>query len=867
MIGARTRISARTKALTQVALSRWKEQPGRLVLSFFAVALGVALGLSIHLVNRSALAEFSDAIALVNGQAQRQVIASGGFFDDRVFDEVATLPGISLSSPVIETNAELTTNEGKKVKLTMLGIDLFRAAAITPELVIIADALRENDNLGGFSSDQIFLSTAALDLTKSAVGQEIFVTISAIKHRFIVAGRLSQVPAGQAVATMDIANLQWRFSSDTVPGWRNRLSRIDIKLDDLADKDATEKRLEAALPKTLMLVSPNANTQRMSNVSRAYRVNLAVLGMVALVVGGFLVFSTMTLLAQRQIGDAAILSLLGLEPLDIRRFILSQGLAIGVVGSLIGLAAGVGLAQAFLSLLGGDLGGGYFNGSTPRLRYAVLDLAGFALLGIGTSVAAAWPCATQLMNNTVNPTAVLSGGSLALTSDEPAPSITKTAVITFALSLAAFGLLQLPAILNLPIGGFAAMAVVLLAGISLVPFLTQRAAIAIGKLHGRLNLWRYPSIWLASQRLSRYPKTISAALSGIVASVALASAMAIMVHSFRESVNAWLFSILPADVYVRSSANLNPSDQAAIREIPGIARADFLKATEVLMRNDLPKVAIIGRSFQGKPIQEMLPLIDTAKSPPYFANPTESPLIVYGSEAMADLYGWQAGTIVRSPMGGKDWFIGGIWRDYGRQHGSVVMDLSSLANLTGNANASDIALWLETPDSSEKVIASVKTYPGLADAEARSSEAIRAVSLKIFDRSFALTYVIEAIAILVALFGVASTFAGESLSRLKEFATLTHLGAPSSTASKQLVAEATLAISLAVAWGALIGLVLAWILVRRINPHSFHWSMDFAWPWELLSISAISLVVLGVASALLAYRSSLNLSPVVAIKG
>jgi putative ABC transport system permease protein len=857
----------RAKALLQVALSRWKEQPGRLVLSFFAVALGVALGLSIHLVNRSALAEFSDAIALVNGQAQRQIVSSTGSFDDQLFDEIATLPGIVFSSPVIETNAELTADAGKKTKLTLLGIDLFRAAAITPELVIVTDLLKENDNLGGFSSDQIFLSSAALDLTKSAVGQEILVTINAIKHRFIVAGRLSQVPAGQAIATMDIANLQWRFSNETAPGWRNQLSRIDLKLDELADKDATEKRLEALLPKKLLLISPNASTQRMSNVSRAYRVNLAVLGMVALVVGGFLVFSTMTLLAQRQIGDAAILSLLGLEPLDIRRFILSQGLAIGVIGSLIGLLAGVGLAQTFLSLLGGDLGGGYFNGSTPRLRYGFLDLAGFALLGIATSVAAAWPCANQLMNNTVNPTTVLSGGSLALTSDEPTYSIAKAIVMTIVFMLVALGLLQLPAILNLPIGGFAAMAVVLLAGISLVPVLTQHTAIAIGKLHGYMNLWRYPSIWLASQRLSRYPKTISAALSGIVASVALASAMAIMVHSFRESVNTWLFSILPADIYVRSNANLSPSDQAAIRLMPGVARADFLKSTEVLMRNDLPKVAIVGRSFQGKPIEEMLPLIETVKLPPKVTNQVESPLVVYGSEAMADLYGWQSGTIVRSPMGGKDWFIGGIWRDYGRQHGSVVMDLSSLASLTGNPNASDIALWLETPGNSEKVIASVKSYSGLADAEARSSEAIRAVSLKIFDRSFALTYVIEAIAILVALFGVASTFAGESLSRLKEFATLTHLGAPTSTASKQLVAEATIAISLAVAWGAMIGLVLAWILVRRINPHSFHWSMDFAWPWELLSLSAVSLLLLGVASALLAYRSSFKLSPVVAIKG
>jgi putative ABC transport system permease protein len=854
------------KALLWLIWGRWREQPGRLILSLFAVALGVALGLAIHLVNRSALSEFSDAIALVNGQAQRQVTAATGAFDDRVFDNVVQLPGIAAASPIIETTVDIRS---KKVKL--IGFDVFRAAAITPELVFIADALpsQNADNLSGFSGDQIYLSAAALSVIQRKIGDVITVAMGNVKHDFIVAGRLSQVPSGQIIATTDIANLQWRFAKAGVE-WLGKISRIDLKIDEAIDKHKTDEALAKLLAAEskiynaqLRIDTPQAATQRMSNVSRAYRVNLAVLGTVALVVGGFLVFSTMALMAHRQIADAAVLSLLGLSALKIKRFMLAQGLAIGLVGSVLGIAMGLGLAHAFLKLLGGDLGGGYFNGSTPQLYFSALDLALFGALGVSVSVAAAWPAANQLVRSTQNPTTVLSGMYLINQSGQMKSSskTEKLLMICICLGLALIAL-KLPAIYDLPLGGFAAMGLLLFVGIAVVPWLTQASANVLLS-HLSTKLWKSPALWLGVHRLGRYPHTVSTALAGIVASVALASAMAIMVHSFRDSVNTWLGNILPADLYIRSSAKLLTADQDRIRATPGIERADFLRAQEISMRDDLPKVALIGRSFQSKNINEMLPLVGTTSQP---SDDAKNAIQVFGSEAMVDLYGWKQGTTVPSPLGGESWFIAGIWRDYGRQHGAVVVSLQDLSKITGQMSASDIAIWLTPGVASDDVVKSIKAFPELAQAEARSSEAIRAISLKIFDRSFALTYVIEAIAILVAIFGVASTYAGEALSRKKEFGTLAHLGVQSSTVSLQIIFEAFLAITLAVIWGAILGVALAWVLVRRINPQSFHWSMDFAWPISLLLFSAVTLVALGMGSALLAYRSSLKISPVLAIK-
>jgi putative ABC transport system permease protein len=859
------------KALSWILIGRWREQPSRLALSVFAVALGVALGLAIHLVNRSALAEFADAIALVNGQAQRQVTAASGPVDEAVFEALAVLKGIAISSPVIELQAEYTPDAGanapaadstgRKPKLKLLGLDLFRAAAITPELVIIADPIKTDDTLATFNSDQVFLSNAALKQVQRKVGDSLTLKIGESQHTFLIAGRLSQVPSGQALAAMDIATLQWR-----APVWLGKLSRIDIKLDESVDKAQTDAGIQKTILANsglLRVETPQAATQRISNVSRAYRVNLAVLGMVALVVGGFLVFSTMSLLAQRQMADAAILSLMGLRPTHIRSFVLLQGLLIGALGSALGVAIGVGLSQAFLSILGGDLGGGYFNGSTPQLRFSLWDISGFALMGIAMSIIAAWPAANQLMNNTANPMSVLLGNTQANSAPEQTISKRVLLATTCCLALAA-GALFLPPIADLPLGGFAAMGLVLIAGIAVVPWLTKHLAQSL--LSPRLKLWKHPALWLAAHRLGAYPKAVSVALAGIVASVALASAMAIMVHSFRDSVNNWLSNILPADLYVRSASRLNSNDQKDIRALPGVARAEFLRAVDVSMRMDLPAVAVIGRSADSKPLSDSLPLVGTAVVSISAPTSKDGIISVFGSEAMVDLYGWKNGDIVPSPMGGVDWRVAGIWRDYGRQHGAIAMDIKDLERITGNGSASDIAVWLSPGSNMEAIMMGVKKFPGLANAEARSSEAIRSLSLKIFDRSFALTYVIEAIAILVALFGVASTYAGEALSRMREFGTLQHLGAKVNLISKQLIFEALIAIFLAVMWGATIGLSLAWILVRRINPQSFHWSMDFSWPSGLLVVSGLSLLALGVASALLAYRSTLKINPVQAIK-
>jgi putative ABC transport system permease protein len=212
-------------------------------------------------------------------------------------------------------------------------------------------------------------------------------------------------------------------------------------------------------------------------------------------------------------------------------------------------------------------------------------------------------------------------------------------------------------------------------------------------------------------------------------------------------------------------------------------------------------------------------------------------------------------------------FVAGVWRDYARQHGAVVIASADWRRLGADPGASDIALWLAPGARADEAIAAIAAaVPGLDALEWRSAESIRALSLRIFDRSFAVTYALEAIAILVGLFGVAAACAGEALARAREFGMLRHVGARRAQLLAQLAVESAIAVSVAVLWGALVGAAIGLVLIERVNPQSFHWTMQVHWPFGLLVGSAAALVAAAVAAALIASRGATGAGPLAAVR-
>jgi putative ABC transport system permease protein len=215
----------------------------------------------------------------------------------------------------------------------------------------------------------------------------------------------------------------------------------------------------------------------------------------------------------------------------------------------------------------------------------------------------------------------------------------------------------------------------------------------------------------------------------------------------------------------------------------------------------------------------------------------------------------------------KQVFVAGVWRDYARQTGAITMRLADYRRLSGDVTVSDAGIWLAPDAAAAAVVERIReAAPALADATFRSAGQIRQLSLEIFDRSFAVTYVLEAIAIVVGLFGVASTYAAEALNRSREFGMMRHLGVSRRMVMGQLAVEASIGTLIALVWGGLIGLLIGVILIKRVNPQSFHWTMDVALPWSILLPSALALLLTAVVTAMLAARSASAGGPLLAVR-
>ena len=825
--------------------SAFKAQPGRWFIAGLAVALGIALAVAIHTVNRSALNEFSRALDLVNGQASAQIVMPSGEFSDQLYDQIVTLQtklGIRAVSPVLERNT---------VQIRVLGIDIFQAGRVSSSLIPFVS---EDQRQELFSDNAIFLSAAALQKLQLSVGDSFVLDYEGKTVPVKIAGTVPGA-IGQVIAVMDLGTLQWRL------GGLGRISRMDILL---LDGKGIEEVANAVqnLNLGVRLISSQERDRRVSNLSRAYRVNLNVLALVALFTGAFLVFTTISFSVLRQQSQLALLSILGASSHWIFSLVLAQAGGIAALGGLLGIGLGLTLAFVLLHVLGGDLGGGYFSVAAPPLEIDPIALFGFWILAIIVGLLAAYFPAKAA-------TAGRPTDQLRANSSERVLRPVMNHRIALIFSLASLVLAFMPAVNDLPLAAYASIACLLFAGLALIPWLVQYyfSRLAIGLSHWQMQP---SSLTLAVWRLAQAPASAAGLIAGVVAAMALTVAMVIMVASFRDSMIQWLDQVLPADLYANfkqlnfDDAFLkNPNLLASLERVPGIERFELSVQRKILFQSDRPEVTLIAKPIQQGRAAQTLPLIGSVY--PESSLPSQSALpVVYVSEAMVDLYDWRPGRIQTLPalneqQGSQKVWVAGIFRDYGRQHGALVIDLASYQKMSGNQQYSGIALWLVNQANPTAVLNALRTaIPQFQDQEFINRSDLRALSIKIFDRSFALTYALEIAALLVAIFATATGFAGQALLRQKEYALVYYLGQSTAQRTAWITTESGLLLGLAVIWGTLLGLLISQILIHRVNPQSFHWTMDTSVPYFALITLMLALVGSGITAALWASKRNLN---------
>ncbi|WP_341891848.1 FtsX-like permease family protein [Variovorax sp. YR752] len=849
----------------------WQElrhHPWRNAAAVLAVMLGVALAFSVQLINASALDEFSSAVRSVNGQPDLEVRAAQGSFGEAVFGRLARRPEVALASPVLEFQGLALGGDGRQVPLRVIGVDALALPTIAPALMPQSAAGAERFAL--FAPGHVFLNAAARQALQlplqPASDESLQLRSGATWQRLAVSGHVTA--GGAALAVMDIAAAQELF------GQLGQLSRIDLRLAPGTDRAAFVAALEksSGWPAGLKFAEPGDAAERVSNLSRAYRVNLTVLALVALFTGAFLVFSVLALSVAKRAQQFALLGVLGLTPRERLRLVLAESLVLGLIGSAAGLALGTALAAFALRVLGGDLGGGYFEGVAPRLHWS----GAAALLYGGLGVVAAlvggwWPArAAQAL-----PEAQTLKGLGA------APTQGRHHWLALGLIGAGAALANLPAIGGIPVAAYLSVACLLVGGITALPWLIALLYDRVAPAFARRVL-----PMLAVERARRMRGTAAVAVSGVVASLSLAVALTVMVASFRESVTHWLDVVLPADLYVRATsggrgsgnsggtsstdtATFAPAFVQALAQLPGVARTGTLRTQSLQLDPAQPAVTLIARSLEGG-VARGLPLVGEALPVP----PGQTG--IYVSEPMVELYGAKPGTAF-APLADamrastpQVFFVAGVWRDYARQFGAIAMDARDFERITGEHDVSDVALWLAPGASEAEVQAAVRALASRTSrdgaVELASVGQIRATSLRIFDRSFAVTYWLQAVAIAIGLFGIAASFSAQVLARRKEFGLLAHLGFTRRQVLAVVAGEGAAWTAIGAVAGLLLGLAVSVVLVKVVNPQSFHWSMDLLVPWVRLLALCAAVVAAGTFTAWMAGRAAAGRDVVLAVK-
>ncbi|PTT87199.1 ABC transporter permease, partial [Pelomonas sp. HMWF004] len=348
----------------------WRDQPGRVVLAIVAVMLGVALAFGVHLLNGAALSEFARAARSVNGQPDLVLRARTGSLTDADLAELLNRPEVAAANPVLEAQAlwpGSAGRDGRPVSVRLIGLDplalLASANAGRPMAGELTPQMPKGAGLNEFMAAQTVHLNAAARQHLPAGATSLTLRLpqpEGAAPRDVVMHVGGEVSAGTApLGVLDIADAQ------ALSGRLGALDRFDLQL--MPGTEATA--WAAALPPRWQATPPVDEGARLEDLTRAYRVNLGLLALMALFTGSFLVYAVLSLATAQRLPQWALVGVLGVSARMRWRLILTEGLVIGVLGTVLGLALGVGLAAGALQLMGSDLGLHGASGSSVGLLF------------------------------------------------------------------------------------------------------------------------------------------------------------------------------------------------------------------------------------------------------------------------------------------------------------------------------------------------------------------------------------------------------------------------------------------------------------------------------------------------------------------
>lgn len=832
-------------------------QPGRALIILFAVALGDAAVVAINLAGNAAAGSFHSSMETLAGKDDFEITAAGGL-SESIVAQVARLPYPLSISPRIEDHAMLLAT-GETVPL--IGVDIVAETSNAGTMVgAIAQDATATQELRYINDPDAVWVTHGLG---KAVGDKIRLLINDHVQAYTIRGLIPESgsdsePDASKLGTE--AFLMDMGAAQLATGKSGRVDRILIKTPSAGDFDAWQSKLRQALPAGVLLNAQGAETAANRRMLAAFRWNLTMLSGIALLVGAFLIYNAVSVSVVRRRTDIGAMRALGASRGAVMGAFLFEAALYGTAGSLAALPLGRALAGGAVGMLSTTVNALYVSSSPGQMKISAGSVVLALVAGIGVALASAFAPAREASR--VPPIEAMARGRR-----EFEVRVERKRDAIFALALAIAGALAalFPSIGGKPLLGYLSALLFVAAAALVSPLLVHSATSA-----GSGSLLRVMGVegLLASRSLGGSLRRTSVLVAALATAIAMMTSVGIMVGSFRQTVLTWLDSELPADLYLAPAGamggdrhptiSLETSDRIAAT--PGVESVSRLRAYEIQYQG-LP-ASLAGASQSRSVPRQNLSFLSGRSSVDVLRELAAGNNAVV-SEPFANKHHVKAGNSITLPLGEQQvtFRVIDIFYDYGHEAGFIVVDWSTLIRYLPDTKPTNLAVYLAPGADLERTRAAIRTAIANRSLMMLSNGEIRAQAIRVFDQTFAITYAVEAISILVAIGGIAGALISIVMDRRREFGVLRYLGSTTAQIRKLILVEAGLIGLLANVLGLTLGYVLSLVLVYVINKQSFGWTIQFHWPVAVLLGSLTVVYIATVLAGLFPARIAVRLDP------
>ena len=835
----------RIALLYRLIIRPWLRQPGRALLIFFAVALGDGAVVAIDLAGDAAAGSFHSSMETLAGKDDFEVTAAGGL-PEAIVARLDTLPFALRVSPRIEDHAMVVAT-GETVPL--IGID-FVAQANDAETKI--EGASSGESLRHINDPDAIWTTSGLG---RAVGDKIQLLINDQARVYEVRGLIpDSAQAGGDAILMDIGAAQM------ATGKSGRVDRILIRTPDTKNFDLWQSKLQQALPAGALLNAQGSETAANRRMLAAFRWNLRMLSYIALLVGAFLIYNAVSVSVVRRRSDIGTMRALGASRGAVMGAFLFEAALFGMAGSLAALPLGRVLAAGAVRMLSTTVNALYVSSRPGVMAITVGSVVLAFVVGIGVAIASALAPAREA--SMVPPIEAMARGRR-----EFAVRVESKRDAAIALVLAVLGTLatQAPAIGGKPLMGYVSALLFVASAALLAPLVVYRATLAASSgLRSMLGV----EAMLASRSLGGSLRRTSVLVAALATAIAMMTSVGIMVGSFRQTVLTWMESELPADLYLRPAGavggnqhpTIAPDVADRISKTPGVKSVSRFRAYEIEYQglpaslagasNDLNRPRQSLTFFSGRPSINVLRELATGNH-------------AVVSEPFANKHHIKAGDTIPLALGEQrvPFRVIDIFYDYGHEAGLILLDWETMVRYLPDSAPTNLAVYLAPGADLEHTRTAIQTAIANRSLVVLSNGEIRSQGIRVFDQTFAITYAVEAISILVAIGGISGALVSIVMDRRREFGVLRVLGGTSAQIRKLILVEAGLIGILANVLGLALGYVLSLVLVYVINKQSFGWTIQFHWPVAVLLASLSAVYVATVLAGLFPARLAVRLDP------